>query len=435
VSASPPVVYDVTYVAARLGAVTPTGIERVDAAFARHFAIGRAGVPDRQATALHYGLLRPHGISASSARKLLAEADRAWTAEEALSDDQAFQAVSAWLAEQRPRTQVLRVAGRPLTRARRTAQLMARTPWRLHNDGAVVPPGALYLTVAQYALEYPWFLRWLDRRRDVKPVFFIHDLLPLDCPEFFREGYWALFERRVATMARFAQGAIVSSGAVAERVGGEMRRRGRRDFPIHAAALPPPTRGGTVGAWSTAAQGRAAPYFVAVGTIEPRKNHLLLLNVWRDLAVRGGAVPRLVLVGPRGWDNEQVLDLLDRSRMLAPHVAELSGLSTPGLRRLIAGARALLAPSFAEGYGLPLAEALAEGTPVLAADIPVFREVSQGRALLLDPLDGPGWRDAVRQLTPQDSSFRAELAAQAARYVAPDWPAYLGGVEEFLTRV
>ncbi|WP_163778702.1 glycosyltransferase family 4 protein, partial [Proteus mirabilis] len=71
------------------------------------------------------------------------------------------------------------------------------------------------------------------------------------------------------------------------------------------------------------------PTFVACGTIEPRKNHLLLLHLWRALAERlGAATPRLVLVGRRGWEAENIVDMLERCPAIREHVVEVSGLST-----------------------------------------------------------------------------------------------------------
>ncbi len=72
---------------------------------------------------------------------------------------------------------------------------------------------------------------------------------------------------------------------------------------------------------------RDVPYFVVCSTIEPRKNHLLLLHVWRELVRRDGAdAPKLVIVGSRGWKFEAVAALLDRSPALRGHVVEVSGL-------------------------------------------------------------------------------------------------------------
>jgi glycosyltransferase involved in cell wall biosynthesis len=106
----------------------------------------------------------------------------------------------------------------------------------------------------------------------------------------------------------------------------------------------------------------------------------MILRLWRELiAKQGNAAPKLVLVGARGWKNRDAVDLLDGCALLKNHVLEVSGLATPSLKRVMKGARALLMPSFGEGYGLPLAEALALGTPVIASDIPVFREIAGDR--------------------------------------------------------
>ena len=122
----------------------------------------------------------------------------------------------------------------------------------------------------------------------------------------------------------------------------------------------------------------------------------MILHVWRELAARyGAATPKLVLIGARGWENENIIDLLERSPALRGHVLEASGLTTPGLKRLLRNARALLMPSFAEGFGLPLAEALALGTPAIASNIPAFHEIAGPAFTPLSPIDGEGWLRAV----------------------------------------
>jgi glycosyltransferase involved in cell wall biosynthesis len=139
------------------------------------------------------------------------------------------------------------------------------------------------------------------------------------------------------------------------------------------------------------------PYFIVCGAIEPRKNHVLLLHVWRQLAEeRGDRTPALVVVGKRGWNSESAIALLERSRV-SRHVVEVAGLPTPALKRLMDGACALLAPSLAEGFGLPVAEAIAAGVPVIASDIDAFREMPAQDATLIDPLDGLRWLEAIRE--------------------------------------
>ncbi|KAF0097019.1 MAG: group 1 glycosyl transferase [Rhodospirillaceae bacterium] len=132
-----------------------------------------------------------------------------------------------------------------------------------------------------------------------------------------------------------------------------------------------------------------------LGTIETRKNHKLILELWRELqADLGASAPRLLVIGEYGWKGEDVIALLERS---TPHgIVKVYGrLSDAAIAGLLKGARSLLLPSFAEDYGLPLAEALTLGTPVLCSDIPAFREVGGDIPDYLDPADPLAWRGDV----------------------------------------
>jgi len=88
---------------------------------------------------------------------------------------------------------------------------------------------------------------------------------------------------------------------------------------------------------------------------------------------------------------------------------------------LVAGARAVRCPSFAEGYGLAVAEALQLGAPVIASDIAAHREVGGGAADYLDPLDGPAWAGAVRDYARPDSGRRCAQAVRMAAWRAARW--------------
>jgi glycosyltransferase involved in cell wall biosynthesis len=173
------------------------------------------------------------------------------------------------------------------------------------------------------------------------------------------------------------------------------------------------------------------PYFLCLGTIEPRKNHLLLLHVWRSLAGDADA-PRLILVGRRGWENENVVDMLERSDAIRGLVVEAGRVGDARLAGLVAGARAVLMPSFAEGFGLPVAEALAAGTPVIASDLPALRETGGGVPDYLDPLDGPGWRAALLDYARSASPRRAAQLERLASWTPPRWDDHFARVLPFL---
>ena len=102
---------------------------------------------------------------------------------------------------------------------------------------------------------------------------------------------------------------------------------------------------------------------------------------------------------------------------------------------MLKGARALLLPSFAEGYGLPLAEALTQGTPVLCSDIPVFREIGGGVPDYLDPADGAAWRAAVLDYAePQSPSRQAQLQ-RLGGWSQPTWERHFTLVDTALRAV
>jgi glycosyltransferase involved in cell wall biosynthesis len=172
--------------------------------------------------------------------------------------------------------------------------------------------------------------------------------------------------------------------------------------------------------------------FIILGTIEGRKNHLLLLDVWERLvAAHGEAAPRLVIIGRRGWACEAVLARLAAGGF-GSRVVEAGSLGDAEIAERLAGACALLFPSFAEGYGLPLVEALDAGVPVIASDLDVFREIGQGVPDLLPPNDVAAWAAAIMAYAMPHSPFRARQMARLAHFQAPDWPGHFRAVDAFL---
>lgn len=228
---------------------------------------------------------------------------------------------------------------------------------------------------------------------------YIHDIIPIDYPEYTRPGHAEILENYLAELAGIGAAFVANSGDTAARLTKYVARRGWRlgDVPVvYPEFISVPVRDGAAGNKMPPADRRTPPYFVIVGTIEPRKNHLLLLNIWRDLVQSGqDPVPHLHIVGRRGWENENILDMLDRCAAIRPYVTEHSDLPNHELRPLLEGAQALLMPSFAEGFGLPVTEALQLGVPVIASDLPVFREIAGDSISYRHPLDGEGWQALI----------------------------------------
>ncbi len=424
-----PLLYDLTRLTGRLFDATPNGIDRVDFAYANRF-LGR----ERKATPVSLSLGGPALFDPAVSDAVLERLHCGWEEPDTASDAggarfETLRKIETWLQD-KPRggggagvgrIQAPRPA-RDLRKARSAYFGLATKGKSLRRDA---PRNAIYLNVSQFPLWSGAYVRWLDARPDIACVAMIHDLLPLQYPEYFLPLDRERHEKRLAFLARRGAAAIVSTSAVETALRAHLESIGRADLPILAAHLPVDKVFTQPIVEEDGVAASAAPYFVMCGTIEPRKNHVMMLNVWRELAAAmGGACPRLIIVGRRGWEIEGVLDLLERCERLRPHVLEVNGLSTLELRALLAGARALLSPSFAEGFGLPIAEAAAGGIPVVASDIPVFREIGGPDLVYVHPLDGPGWRRTIL------AGMERRLAVPApGRY---DHDAYFGQVESFL---
>ncbi len=309
------------------------------------------------------------------------------------------------------------------------------------NRGIAATRRGIYLLVSHLSLENPGRIAGL-RRQGLAFVPMVHDLIPSTHPEYARPQQVGRHRRRISTTAALADGVIVNSAATAEALlghlppGGE-NLRSQPMPPIVVARLGLGDGLARTPAWPQPdLPSGERPYFVILGTIEPRKNHLLLLNLWREMTARlGTAAPRLLVIGRRGWENENILDMLDRCTGLNGTVEETGPLPDAQVTRLLAGARALLFPSFAEGYGLPLAEALALGTPAICSDLPALREVGAAVPEFLDPLDGPAWRDAVLHYAQPGAPRREAQLSRLRHWQPPSWAAHFAEVDALLARV
>jgi glycosyltransferase involved in cell wall biosynthesis len=198
----------------------------------------------------------------------------------------------------------------------------------------------------------------------------------------------------VATAARHADGLVLTTRHARESVAAALAAQGRRDVPACVRRLPLPEVFTRACAADPALEG--AHYFVVCATVEPRKNLGLLLAVWRRLAARlGAAAPRLVIAGSPGWQAREILRPLSDDPLLRGLVRHWPGLSSPALAGLMLGSAAVLCPSFAEGFGLPLLEANALGVPAIASDIASHREIADPATVLLPPGDVAGWEAAI----------------------------------------
>ena len=360
--------------------VRPTGIDRVCQAYLRHYAL-------RARAVVQHRLIR-RVLSTGASGKVF---------DALLSGDTGSLPSPA---------SVLRIAAsHGLVRAQRRPQL--------------------YLNVGHTGLDQPGLARWLRQQR-LQPIYLVHDIIPITHPQLCREGEAERHAARLHTLLSTARGVIANSTATAQELLSYARKNALPLPPVCVAWLGTPQ-------WPPAmATDATEPYFVAIGTIEARKNIGLLLDVWTELRRRGGHVPTLHLVGRRGWRCEATLERLDRDEHLRTHVVEHSDMADADLATLLTNARALLFASLVEGYGLPLYEALSLGTPAIVSDLPVFREVAGALPEYLPPLDIDAWATAVTDYLPAAAPRREAQLARLEGFVSPGWSDHFSRVDSWL---
>lgn len=383
---TPEIVLDLSRLLSRVRHSAPTGVDRIELAYARELS---RRIPER----LRFAAVHPLGIygriPAPVVLRFLARTEANWA-----SGGAALSGRGGWVD-------------------------LIRVLWEMRPRGVPKPRGPRVLIQgSHHHLHRERLVRRILRREGGRFVCFIHDLIPIEFPEYARPGGAELHRRRIATVVSHADAIVTNSTATSGAIQ-PFLDAALRATPVIALlpGLDPPTTASPV-----AASPVKSPYFICLGTIEPRKNHLLLLHVWRRLVdERGVDAPRLLVVGRRGWENEQVIDLLERCPALTDHVIELGSVPDVKVGPLLAGARALLLASFAEGYGLPVPEAISMKVPVICSDLPALREAGGDVPEYIDPLDGPAWKAMILDYADPCSRARAAQIDRASAWGAPRW--------------
>jgi glycosyltransferase involved in cell wall biosynthesis len=397
---APALAIDVTRLIRRtLRGRRPTGIDRVTLAYVRHFGPGASALVGR----------------------------------------------AKWAAELGPRASRFVFEALLGQHAAGGSEPMAARAWRHAQPQPPVQTrqGRFVLHTGHSGLESPKYLPAL-LRRGLRPIVLVHDLIPLMHPRFCREGEPARHLARMQHTLAYAAGVVCNSEATLGELSGLARHRGWQLPPSVVAHLgvdawAQPGRNSTESRPSLDSPGSpdpVRPYFVCIGTLEPRKNHMLLLRVWETLAQRlGSRTPDLILLGQRGWMFDGLVAALQASPVTRQHIHELRGCQDAQMRRWLLGAQALLMPSLAEGFGMPVAEALACGVPVIAGALPVYREFAGSVPDYLDPQSHADWVEAVEAYADSSHWRRTAQLDRITELRLPSWRAHFEKVEDLLARL
>ncbi|WP_433265312.1 glycosyltransferase family 4 protein [Actinosynnema sp. CS-041913] len=219
----------------------------------------------------------------------------------------------------------------------------------------------------------------------------VHDVVPWTHPETLTARGVTWHRKVISRAVSRASAIVVPTAAVAD----ELRRYAPGPVPVRVVH-----NGVTEFGAEEAVPGLPPRYVLAVGTIEPRKGFEALVAATAEVDVP------LVVVGPQGWGG---VDLR------APHVRLLGRLSDPQLAHVLRRAAVLAAPSLAEGFGLPVVEAMAAGVPVVHSDAPALVEVGGGAGLVVPRGDQPALVRALRSVLAEAGVADRMVASGLAR--------------------
>lgn len=388
---------DLTRLVSRVGRGIWTGIDRVEAAYLARLLDDPAPLFGLVALSGTFTLLDRSGVSALAARLIGATA---WGA----ADLRARVRLKASAARQAALADLRRLA-LAQSGGDGLADMLARH----------LPSGAVWLNVGHSDLDDRVFAA--VQGAGGRAVVLVHDTIPLDFPAYQRPGTVEDFAAKMGVVAAKADLIICNSEATRGDVARHFQGFGRVPDLVAAplgVTVPDPT---------TLPQrvDRDRAFFVTLGTIEPRKNHALLLDVWAHFAetLPKNEIPAIHIVGARGWANEAVFDRLDSSPLVGVHVFEHGALPDGPAAAIVQQARALLMPSLAEGFGLPPAEALALGTPVIATDLPVYREFLGNNPVYLNGSEMYSWANEILGFA--RGRARKHTAAHKEATALPTW--------------
>ncbi|EDP6814386.1 glycosyltransferase [Campylobacter lari] len=260
---------------------------------------------------------------------------------------------------------------------------------------------------------------------NIKMIYFCHDMTPITHPEYHAEGMISFKQHSCAMklMLWSADLILTTSQAVEQDI---------LNYSIEIGVNPPKVVAKEIGAEENFLKARwnkhdSHKHFIYVGTFEPRKNHILLFLAWKKLySILQENTPMLYIIGKKGW----LIDWLDRYFEVEPNVSRfvkrLENIQDSQLEKLMLESYATLNSSYAEGWGMPVAESVSMGVPTICSDIPAYHESSQECAIFLSPLNVDIWVDTILDILNNRAVFPDKM------YKIPTWKNYFIEIDKIL---
>jgi glycosyltransferase involved in cell wall biosynthesis len=245
----------------------------------------------------------------------------------------------------------------------------------------------------------------------IRTVLTLHDLVYRLYPETMALPNRLLERLLVGPSVRRSDCIITDTHAIAKDIQSEFDVDSKRVVPIHLGKPDFPSKANNA---AGPTHNFPSKFFLCVGTLDPRKNILRILEAFKRFSPSRYGV-HLVIVGSKGWKNKDLLKSLS-AEPLVSHVHLTGYVPIDLLPSYYERAMCLVFPSLYEGFGLPILEAMSCGTPVVTSNMSSMKEVAGDAAFLINPFDISALVEAMKQVT-EDASLRDRLRRRGLQRV------------------
>lgn len=295
---------------------------------------------------------------------------------------------------------------------------------------AVKQKDAVYLNVSGFPLWQKNFLRHIKNKLGLKVFVLCHDTIPIEFPEFVPDQWTPMATKAYNNIKEYADGIIANSQYTKSKI---------QEFNLkpttRVRAIPLGVSINHLNQNTT--QFFPFKYFVCLGTIEPRKNHNTLISAWRIIIeeTKPKDVPHLVVIGRIGWDSEELVSTILKSKKLSKYIHLIGWQPETRVHQMIKGAKAVLCPSMVEEFSLPVREAIALKTPVICSDIDAHRELGSNIIEYVDPLHPKDWAKIISVYCDRQSERRMRQETLLKKNQVLGWDEHVQEALHFIQKV
>lgn len=271
----------------------------------------------------------------------------------------------------------------------------------------------------------------VKQKTNIFVVQILYDIVPVHMPEFCVPGMNVRFPKFLLETAWTADLVYCISDSTLLDIKSYYENHKLPMPDLHRIKLGSDSVQGHIARLTPPGNLQSNKFVLYVSTIEPRKNHITLFHVWRNLyqTNRNELIP-LVIVGRHGWNSGDLVTMIKAAEHLFPdYIKMMMEVPDAELEWLYQNARFTVYPSLYEGWGLPVAESLARGKFCIASNTSSVPEAASGFADLIDPLDLPAWTRTILHFLANSQELSQREAIIKAHYREVSWAE---AMEEFL---